>query len=217
MNKVWHMMFPQMWVLVVIFGIPTALVARWKSRSWWIWGLIGVAVAYAIAFFVPVFLGITAPVWLVPFPLLYLLFFASRSEDSYEKSAAAKSLAQGAPYAYVRGGTGIAIDPARRVVRLKNGRTVKEYPFTEVRGWERRLESGGEMVGGYGTGTAAIGPGMAAIGHNIRQSRANRKNSGFFINVSDINHPQWRIDMRSASSQYRWMEILQQTINENRG
>lgn len=52
--------------------------------------------------------------------------------------------------------------------------------------------------------------GIAAAGHNARNARRNRKESGLFISVRDIDRPEWRIDMPNEKNQKRWMEILRQ-------
>lgn len=127
-----------------------------------------------------------------------------------ESSPAAKQFAQGAAYVYLHAGTGIAVDAERQIVRLKGNRAVKEYPFSDVRGWETNLLSGGELIGNN------VATAYGGIFHNIRIQKENKKGSGLFIDVADIGCPRWRIEMLRPDVQRRWMEILQQTINEGR-
>lgn len=108
-------------------------------------------------------------------------------------------------YRYSGGRTAIALDATRCMLSLKAKGTVKEYPFADVRGWERNSMSGGHVMTG----------GMGGVLNNIHASARNRAASGLFVQVRDIDHPVWRIDMPRPADQQRWMEILQQYINES--
>ncbi|MFX7918509.1 DUF4755 domain-containing protein, partial [Acinetobacter baumannii] len=83
----------------------------------------------------------------------------------------------------------------------------KAYAYDEVRGWETVKQQAGQM---FASGVAG---GIAAAGHNIGQSMAAAKATGFFVTVRDIDFPKWRAEMPSESDQARWMEILRQEIN----
>lgn len=178
----------------VLFG----LLASWRHKPVGRWVILG-AVCGLIPFF-----G-----WLVGIGFLLDLLFGTKGDSGSETSAAAKAFGQGAQYAYVADNTGIAVDPARKTVRLKNGSTIQAYPFSAVREWRTNLSSGGAIIGA--TGTA----GFAAAGANLSNERANRKNSGLFVSVRDIDHPEWRIDMPNENNQKRWMEIMRQSINND--
>lgn len=137
------------------------------------------------------------------------LLFGAKGDSGSERSAQAKSFGLGAQYAYVADNTGIAVDPGKETVRLKNGSNIQTYPFSAIRGWRPNLSTGGAIVGA----TGAAGP--AAGSANLRNERENRKNSGLFVSVRDIDHPEWRIDMPNENNQKRWMEILRQSINND--
>lgn len=188
-----------MLLYIAVLGGILALIAKMKGKSWLRWGVIG-----AVCGLIPV---IGFIVWLV---LLVVLALGGSGDTGSETSAAAKSFGQGAQHNYVGGKTGIAIDPMRKIVRLKDGKIEKEYPFTDIREWRTNLASGGEVIavgGGYA--------GIAAAGQNVRAARENRKASGLFVSVRDIDRPEWRIDMPNEKNQKRWMEIMRQTINND--
>lgn len=111
----------------------------------------------------------------------------------------------GAAHYFVGKGTAIAIYPDRKSLVLKNGSISKEYSFKDVREWETNVQTGGEIYGG----------GIATLGPNIRAAHANKKATGLFITVRDIDNPVWRINMPDKSDQQRWMEILRQLVNES--
>lgn len=181
-------------IAIFLFVVPTAILAWRKRRNPLLWA--GLA-----------FLNALIPnIKLVPLPLLYL-FFSGR--EGSETSLEAKRLAQGARYAYFCKDTGLAVDTDKRIVRLQNGRSIKEYAFAEVREWRSNIVSGGQLagMGGYA--------GIAIAGQNARIERENRKETGLFLKVKDLDRPEWRIDMPNRDHQVRWMEILQQTINES--
>jgi len=46
------------------------------------------------------------------------------------------------------------------------------------------------------------------------QKRQDPGENGLFLFVKDIERPNWRIDMKEVRTQARWMELLQQQINE---
>jgi hypothetical protein len=110
-------------------------------------------------------------------------------------------------YVFLGGGTGIAVDPDQRLVKLKNGSLEQTFAFADVRGWERTLLSGG----------AVAGPGTAVLALNLRSEDANEQGSGLFVQVRSVDHPMWRIAILEVQEQHRWMEILQQSLNETSG
>lgn len=110
----------------------------------------------------------------------------------------------GFQYFYTGGGTGIAVSTERKIVKLKDGIKIKEYSFVDMREWKISSLSGGHVSGG-----------LHSLGYNLATNAENRKGSGLFVYVKDIDNPVWRIAMLNKSEQSRWMEILQQTINES--
>lgn len=106
------------------------------------------------------------------------------------------------------GKTGIAVDTAKREIHLKDHSHYKVYSFDEIRSWETNSQSGGMIYGG----------GLNVLAANLANQRANRESTGLFIKVKDVDFPQWKIEFPPASAKReltRWMEILQQTLNES--
>ncbi len=104
--------------------------------------------------------------------------------------------------------TGIAVDTEKREVHLKDRGNYKVYKFDEIRSWEANTQSGGMIYGG----------GMNVLAANLANQRANKENTGLFIKVKDVDYPQWKIEFPPAKAKQeltRWMEILQQTLNES--
>ena len=104
--------------------------------------------------------------------------------------------------------TGIAVDTEKREVHLKDKAHYKVYRFDEIRSWEANTQSGGMIYGG----------GVNAFVANLENQRINRENTGLFIKVKDVDYPQWKIEFPKAKAKQeltRWMEILQQTLNES--
>lgn len=122
-----------------------------------------------------------------------------------KKSAANNAVFAGAAYSFTDKDTGIGIYPDKRTVLLMQGKNRKEYGFADVRGWETNLQTGGNVVG----------QGVQVASHNLRTALENKKASGLFVKVRDIDHPEWRINMLKTEDQKRWMEIMRQLINEN--
>lgn len=104
--------------------------------------------------------------------------------------------------------TGIAINTQSRTVSLIGKSKVKNYPFNDIRSWEFNFERAGIARSG----------GVQAGLDNYHRIKAAEKNSGLFLNVRDIDNPVWQIMFPSSTKDIlqKWMEILQQTLNENR-
>lgn len=126
------------------------------------------------------------------------------------RGAAGKAFGEGFRYHFTKAGTGIAISPERKVLRLQEGSLTKEYAFSDVRSWEGHLLSGG-MSTGAGTGFSGASASGAA---NLAQHRANTRASGLFVSVRDIDHAIWRIAVLDRREQAKWIEILRQCIQE---
>lgn len=104
--------------------------------------------------------------------------------------------------------TGIAVDTEKREVHLKDSANYKVYRFDEIRSWEANTQSGGMFIGG----------GVNAFAANLATQRSNKENTGLFIKVKDVDYPQWKIEFPQTKAKQeltRWMEILQQTLNES--
>ena len=114
-----------------------------------------------------------------------------------------------ARYSHHASKTGIALDDQTRVIHLLEGKISKSYSYDDVRSWNTNIQTGGVVYGGGVAGAlGTIGAGMD-----------NANNTGLFITVKDVDHPEWRIrlckpnhrDIRKIHA--KWMEILKQTIN----
>lgn len=125
-------------------------------------------------------------------------------------------------------GTGMAVDPVAKKVFLLSGDEQQDYPFDAIRKWRYSLGSGG-MTHLYGN-VGVIG-GLTALGQNVSQAKENKRSSGFFIEVKDIDRPEWQVffpgmdggklekgDARAVveKEMKRWLEIFQQIVNEGR-
>ena len=126
------------------------------------------------------------------------------------KNTSQSKFGEGFKYSFAAGKTGIAISPEMGVVKLKEKSKVKEYPLNMIRSWESNLQTGGMAVHGGSSLVGASNVGAA----NLGQSIANRRASGLFVYTKDIENTVWRVEMFSKNDQAKWMEILQQTINE---
>lgn len=179
-------------------GLVMGLAAKNQLRSGLGFGLLG-----ALLMAIP-FLG-----W-----FLYPVTLATikKGDNGSETSSAAKAFGAGAQYAYVGDDTGIAVDTQRRILRLKRGHRTKDYAFDQVRDWRTNLSSGGEV---FAAGNIGMAGAAQVAGQNARAERENRKASGLFVHVRDIDMPEWRIDMPNEQNQRRWMEILRQAINND--
>jgi hypothetical protein len=94
-----------------------------------------------------------------------------------------------------------------KLILIKNNK-FKEYDFSEVRKWRTNISSGGHITGGRPM-------------QNYGIERENIAESGLFIEVKDIENPVWQImfahDKNLKMELAKWMEILTQHINENKG
>lgn len=116
-------------------------------------------------------------------------------------------------------GTAIGLCPAERMVRLRaqfpSGVKVKDYSYDDIREWKFNISSGG-MVHSFGRQSASASMGMGVA--NIIQKNKNESETGLFLQVRDIDHPEWQIKFpRSKQREHeikRWMEILRQELNE---
>lgn len=171
--------------------------------------IIGGVIGLLFAFILPYPLQIIrAPLALVGLALIVWGIIA-RSKSSTNTSTA-EGFGSGFTYAFESNKTGIALSTDRKIVKLKDLKLTKEYPFSDIREWKTNIASGGEIFFAGGSFSA----GMAALGENRRNRKRNIADSGFFITVRDIDNPVWRIEMLDEKSQQRWMEIMRQCINE---
>ena len=89
----------------------------------------------------------------------------------------------------------------------------KTYSFADVRKWRTTLVRPGQagFVGGN------LGSAVAAMGAEANMRRDAKAETGLFVEVRDIERASWRVAMKDERTQARWMEILQQEINEGAG
>ena len=113
------------------------------------------------------------------------------------------------PYKNFYGDTGIALDVDKRELHLYQKPHYVVYPLDKIRSWSTNVQTGGNV---YGTG-------LAVAAGNIGTAIANNKATGLFIEAKDIDHPKWRIVFSGRGrdrEMARWMEILNQHVNEDR-
>lgn len=109
--------------------------------------------------------------------------------------------------------TAIGIDPERKLLHLFQNKNYKVYSFADIRSWSANIQTGGQMIGGGGN----LGNALAMTAANVRNQRDNAENTGFFIEVRDIDFPKWKIDFPAdvKANHARWMEIFRQYVNES--
>lgn len=116
-------------------------------------------------------------------------------------------LPEGFGYPYYLDNTGYGINVEEDKIILVNGSSYKIYDRRAIRQIQSTEASWTEYTGGRG---------WEAVGASLT-SAENRRNafndSGIFINVTDIDHPQWQIKVSDTYNRNRCYEILQQFLN----
>jgi Domain of unknown function (DUF4755) len=135
-------------------------------------------------------------------------------------------------YRYAWDGSGIAVDTKNKKIHLtsqfKKQSTSKLYSLSDVREW------GYEMPGAtFRTPGRIVGGGLQGAVQNSREDMGtavanaistskSMENTGLWLTTKDIDFPKWFIkfrcekvhDKNAEMELTRWMEILQQNINE---
>lgn len=120
-----------------------------------------------------------------------------------------------AQYAFCNGQVGIAVDLTLSKLHLMENGFSQTYPFSDVRSWRTNLQTGGTNIY-YGGGAFAA---LDANSASNTQRNANKVNTGLFITVRDVNHPEWHLtfstnEAQEKLQQNRWFEVLNQAVNK---
>jgi hypothetical protein len=114
-------------------------------------------------------------------------------------------------YKHIYDDTAIALNNIKGTIYLVNGNSFKEYKFSEIRKWRYNISSGGHRHGS----------GLGVVIDNHYKNKNNKQESGLFLEVKDIDLPQWQIlfpydENKMEIELKRWMEILTQYLNEDK-
>ncbi|MRW84577.1 DUF4755 domain-containing protein [Pseudoduganella sp. FT26W] len=155
-------------------------------------------------------LGLCAFAW-GPMGLLvwFALYRAGQREKLHREMLGAVGVPQGTGFDHAEEGTGIALSRAKRQIGVLVDGVWKIYPYDDIRKWAIQEQTAGRVVGGLG-----VANNVAATGANARMAREASANTGLFLTVKDLQAPQWRVAMKEPMVRARWMELLQQEINE---
>ena len=186
-----------------------------------------------------IFLGLENKSWLVFFLCIgiggYLIVLLEKAANNFGRINMESWLSsvKSCTYKYAWDGSGIAVDTTNKQVHLTaifNKLPVsRTYPFSDVREWDYEMAGAmtttpGRVIGGGIQGAThnigeALGTGLA----NAMSISNAMENTGLLRKVRDTSFPQWFIKFKSEKAQdentkihlVRWMEILQQNINED--
>ncbi|OEZ97973.1 DUF4755 domain-containing protein [Duganella phyllosphaerae] len=179
-------------IFSIIFAMITSFAALQAESS------ITTLIALAIAF--------------TPLALTFRTLSARRAKKVALFAAAYEAIgvpAGSARFAHQEGDTLIVLNPNTRKISLSVSGESKVYGYDEVREWDaRKVSRTGGAVGFGGVGTIAAGS------QNIAASMKADRETGLFLTMRDIEHPQWRVSMFDASDRARWAEILRQELSE---
>ena len=89
-------------------------------------------------------------------------------------------LADGQQLSNFFAGEGIALNTETKTLCLMDSRSMKSYGYSEIRRWERRIDTVGILT----------------------------------FDMKDSVHPRWSVKFLKVSESIRWMELLEQEINE---
>lgn len=113
----------------------------------------------------------------------------------------------GADFSHVYSDTGLALNNSTQTIFLVAGDKQKLYSFADIRRW-RYVFADHDIPSGAGLGQRA----------GIESRNADE--SGLFVEVKDINAPEWHIKFAYNSGTLaelkRWMEIMRQCVNNDR-
>ena len=110
---------------------------------------------------------------------------------------------------HFEGMTGVTLNESKSEIILTNRKgMVKSYPYNFIRAWEIKEETPGKVVSSALVGSISAGTANAGAAARARM------NTGLFIQVKDIDYPEWRVSMFGRNDRKRWFEILNQSINE---
>lgn len=111
-----------------------------------------------------------------------------------------KSIPQNFSYPYYLDNTGIAFDIENKNIYLIDHKKVKTYNVKEIRKFYYSYSNGPEYNGGD----------LHDFAENLKDKKNAYNNSGLFINVADIDQPQWQIKFSNKKLLLRYFEILNQ-------
>lgn len=140
-------------------------------------------------------------------PIVLLLIYR-RSMDGARmiKLRAAADLNADCPahYVHVEGSSGIALNPASKVVAVMEKGVSKRYHYIDVREWATSEQQA----------AVVIGTGLAAAGAMMQSGAQAARNTGLFLKVKDVGFPEWHVGMSDRKVRARWFEMLTQELNE---
>ena len=124
--------------------------------------------------------------------------------------SATSAFGDGYKYHHIFEGTGIAVDPVKKEIKLRgkfkgHGQVERVYHVDSVRNVKTNIQTGGQV---YST-NAAIAASNIGIAYN------NKMASGLFLDVKDIDFPSWRVAFnvpKEKDNLNRWYEIVNQLI-----
>lgn len=189
-------------LLAVVFGLFGLLwTVGWVWRGLWV--LFNAYETGALACFVKA---------AIPGVILWFLIKAEKAKkrrmtDNFASQAGVQTDSR---FIHWEDQSGIAVKPETKQVCLSVGKKLKTYAYKDIRGWKVNQASGGAVVpmaGGMANSVAAV---AMSAGADAR----NNAISGLFLQVRDIDNPEWRVAMSNRAMQNRWFEILTQEINE---
>jgi Domain of unknown function (DUF4755) len=136
-------------------------------------------------------------------------------------------------YKYAWDGYGIAVDAGNQTLHLVsrfNRKPIsKSYPFSDVRRWAYEMpgfavRAPSEAIGGGALARAThdVTSGVTTGFANSMSQISSMEKTGLYIEVRDIDFPKWFIkfqsrrahDKKTETELVRWMEILEQTLND---
>jgi hypothetical protein len=104
-----------------------------------------------------------------------------------------------------RGITGTGVAYADRMLYMLDSGVAAKIPLADIREWRWEIP-GYDKVIGYGDAGART----SAAFHTAIAKAAARANSGLFVSVKDVEHPEWHFRCSDKAVLDRWHEILTQ-------